>query len=72
MEKVSGSKRTREKSKLTKKQVSSNAGNYNVLKDSNNSTQDQYSAIKMHLDCMFSKHWKEYEGIFKKKLPLSF
>eukprot|EP00957_Ditylum_brightwellii_P103339 7875617-Ditylum_brightwellii.AAC.1 len=26
----------------------------------------------MHLDCMLSKHWDKYEGIFKKKLPLSF
>eukprot|EP00957_Ditylum_brightwellii_P178531 13599246-Ditylum_brightwellii.AAC.1 len=25
----------------------------------------------MHLDCMLSKHWKEYEGKYKKKLPLS-
>eukprot|EP00957_Ditylum_brightwellii_P031084 2354695-Ditylum_brightwellii.AAC.1 len=31
-----------------------------------------YSAIKMHHDCMLSKHWDKYEGMFKKKLPLSF
>eukprot|EP00957_Ditylum_brightwellii_P160024 12180954-Ditylum_brightwellii.AAC.1 len=72
MEKVSDSKSNKKKSKSTKKLVSSSASNYNVLKDSNNSTKYQYSAIKMHLDCMLSKHWKEYEGMLKKKLPLSF
>eukprot|EP00957_Ditylum_brightwellii_P202080 15328498-Ditylum_brightwellii.AAC.1 len=72
MEKVSDSNITRKKSQSTKKQVPSNAGNYNVLKDSNNSTEDQYSTIKMHLDCMLSKYWKEYEGMLKKKLPLNF
>eukprot|EP00957_Ditylum_brightwellii_P003377 256081-Ditylum_brightwellii.AAC.1 len=68
MEKVSVTKSTRKKAKSTKKQVSSNDGNYNVLKDSNSSTQDQYNTIKLHLDCMLSKHWKDYEGMFKKKL----
>eukprot|EP00957_Ditylum_brightwellii_P146451 11150543-Ditylum_brightwellii.AAC.1 len=62
MEKESDSKSSREKPKSTKKQVSSSAGNYNVLNDANNSIKDQYSAIKMHLECMLSKHWKEYEG----------
>eukprot|EP00957_Ditylum_brightwellii_P069917 5309660-Ditylum_brightwellii.AAC.1 len=60
------------KPKSTKKQVSSRAGNCNVLNNVNNSTKDQYSAIKMHLDCMMSKHRKEYEGKYKEKLPLSF
>jgi len=72
MEKESDSKSSRKKPKSTKKQVSSSVGNYNVLNDANNSTKDQYSAIKMHLDCMLSKHRKEYEGKYKKKLPLSF
>eukprot|EP00957_Ditylum_brightwellii_P198651 15140686-Ditylum_brightwellii.AAC.1 len=26
----------------------------------------------MHFDCMLSKHWKEYDSMFKKKFPLSF
>eukprot|EP00957_Ditylum_brightwellii_P125880 9595872-Ditylum_brightwellii.AAC.1 len=72
MEKVSDSKSTRKKSKSMKKQVSSNAGNFNILKDCNNSTKDHYSAIKMHLDYMLSKYSKEYEGMFKKKLPFNF
>eukprot|EP00957_Ditylum_brightwellii_P163990 12486048-Ditylum_brightwellii.AAC.1 len=62
MEKESNSKSSSEKPKSTKKQVSSSSGNYNVLNIANNSTKDQDSAIKMHLSCMLSKHWKEYEG----------
>eukprot|EP00957_Ditylum_brightwellii_P035234 2672048-Ditylum_brightwellii.AAC.1 len=72
MEKESDSKSSRKKPKSIKKQVSSSAGNYNVSNDANNSTKDQYSAIKMLLDCMLSKHQKGCEGKYKKKLPLSF
>eukprot|EP00957_Ditylum_brightwellii_P106003 8086627-Ditylum_brightwellii.AAC.1 len=72
MEKESDSMSSRKKTKSTKKQVSTNTGNYNVLNNVSNSTKDQYSTIKMHLDCMLSKHWIEYEGMIKKKLPLSF